>query len=161
MDPEAPDYWDVSGGYVAVSFRSNNVQYARISVDNEGSIFYVTAQGVNTCVYDYISGWALPAYRTIVCASDPALEFLDEWSNFYTANTVQTYWRGSLDIFFVDGGAIWDVRDATLSITFVSNGTTYSSIYIDLEGSMYYGGTMVYEYQTGWVNDEYRIITTA
>jgi len=26
---------------------------------------------------------------------------------------------------------------------------------------MYYGGTMVYEYQTGWVNDEYRIITTA
>ena len=158
LDSEAPDYWDVSGGYVAVSFRSNNVQYARISVDSEGSIFYVTAQGVNTCVYDYISGWVLPAYRTIVCASDPALEFLDEWSNFYTANTVETRWRTNLDREGDEQGPLqWDIRGKSLVLNFSSNGHNYTQINgsPDPECSVYYNNTMAYDYADGFVNEGY------
>ena len=167
METEAPtdvaNYWSVlNANSVSLNFRSNNTAYSRVSVDNDGSIYYGTASG-NTLVYDYIAGWVLPAYRTIVCETNPELAFVgNDWSSFYRANTAQTYWRSGLDTGLeVDGGFIWDVRDETLSITFVSNGTTYSSIYIDTEGSMYYGSTRVYDYITGWVNEDCRIITTA
>lgn len=141
-------------------------------MDPDGNIYYVTAQGANTLVYDYISGWVLPAYRTIVCADDPDLEFLDEWSNFYTANTVETRWRsGPVDTYGEEDGDIWwDVTDTSLSLSFSSNDNTYSRIsaYAGAGPGSYteitldYDNTMACDYQSpAWTNENYRIITTA
>lgn len=52
----------------------------------------------------------------------------------------------------------WDVLGSTLNVSFYCEGTAYSSIYITPDGGIWYGGTEVYDYQTGWISDSYRQI---
>ena len=71
-----------------------------------------------------------------------------------TPSYYTVYWDNSMS--FSDES--WDVLGSTLNVSFYSNGTAFSSIYITPDGGIFYDNTEVYDYENGWINQEYRTL---